>query len=126
MTTSYHGGRGGAPYTDLSRKLRSTSTDAERRLWRHIRDRQLAGAKFRRQHQFGPYILDFFCAERCLAIELDGSQHTVPRGAAEDALRTRYLVDRGVRVLRFTNLEVMGETQGVLQKMLEVLVGPSP
>jgi very-short-patch-repair endonuclease len=125
-TTSYHGGRHGAPLTDLSRKLRRTSTDAERLLWSKLRAGRLDGAKFRRQHEFGPYILDFFCAKKSLAIELDGSQHTTAAGVESDEARTRYLAGRGVKVLRFTNLEVMRETDAVLQRILEVLLGPSP
>ena len=98
----------------LSRQLRRESTDAERILWRHLRDRQLAGAKFRRQHQFGPYILDFYCAEHHLAVEADGGQHYSDAGETRDAERTRYLAARGVRVLRFTNIEILQETDAVL------------
>jgi len=60
------------------RQLRRSSTDAEAFLWYHLRSRRLAGFKFRRQHPYGPFILDFFCAERNLAIELDGGQHFEP------------------------------------------------
>src|SRR5207244_9359425 len=95
-------------------------------LWSKIRGSQLYGAKFRRQHEFGPYILDFFCAEQRVAIELDGSQHITSDGVASDEARSRYLAAQHVRVIRFTNLEVMRETDAVLQRILEVLIGPSP
>ncbi|MCL5994855.1 MAG: endonuclease domain-containing protein, partial [Chloroflexi bacterium] len=71
-----------------SRALRQQQTDAEKHLWRLLRDRQFHGAKFRRQHPIGNYILDFYCHEAKLAIELDGSQHAEPDQAAHDAVRT--------------------------------------
>src|SRR6266487_4234680 len=91
------------------RWLRRESTEAERILWQLIRDRQIAGAKFRRQYQHGRYVLDFFCVERRLAIEVDGSQHYTPEGIDRDLRRTAYLTNCGVRVLRFTNVEVLRE-----------------
>jgi len=64
----------------------------------------VGGVKFRRQHEYGPFILDFYCHERKLVIEVDGGQHAAPKNAAEDAARTLYLESHGLRVLRFTNL----------------------
>src|SRR6266498_3297074 len=93
--------------TNRRRRLRRESTDAEQALWRLIRDRQIASSKFRRQYQYGPYVLDFFCVERRLAIEVDGSQHYTLAGIARDLDRTGYLESCGVRVLRFTNVEVL-------------------
>jgi len=72
-------------------------TDAERALWKAIKGRQLEGLKFRRQHPAGPYILDFFCEQLLLAIEVDGGQHS----EETDAVRTAWLESEGIRVLRF-------------------------
>ena len=74
----------------------------------------MAGIKFRRQHQYGGYILDFFCSERSLVIELDGRQHAVREQAEYDAARTEYLEASGLRVIRITNTEVLNETEAVL------------
>ena len=111
----------------LARELRTTSTDAERKLWACLRGSALEGLKFRRQQPFGPYILDFYCHELRLAIELDGGQHYEPKQLAHDAHRTAFLQDRGLRVIRFTNLDVLQNLEGVIEKLLEVVDrGPSP
>ena len=94
-----------------ARRLRVTMTDAERKLWRTLRDRQVDGLKFRRQHPIGPYVLDFLCEERRLAVELDGGQHT----ADKDAVRTAWLADHGVRVIRFWNNDVLTNLPGVVE-----------
>jgi very-short-patch-repair endonuclease len=75
------------------------------------------GLKFRRQHPVGPYIIDFYCAELRLAIELDGGQHFTVEGLAYDRRRTGYLAARGVRVFRFTNSELIENTEGVLETL---------
>jgi very-short-patch-repair endonuclease len=103
------------------RQLRRERTDAELKLWRLLRGRQVAAAKFRRQHQFGPYILDFFCAEQRLVIEADGGQHFEPEHAARDARRTKYLEARGLRVLRFTDTEILLESEAVLEAIVRAL-----
>jgi very-short-patch-repair endonuclease len=108
------------------RNLRRQSTDAEAALWRHLRSRQLGGAKFRRQHEFGPYTLDFYCAEHRLAVEADGGQHLTPEGLAGDEMRRRYLQTCGIRVLRFSNLDVLNNLEGVLETILLALDRPSP
>ena len=111
--------------TALSRHLRSAPTDAEALLWHHLRARQIAGFKFRRQHAVGPYVLDFFCHEAGLAVEVDGSQHMDQ--AAQDEARTRYLETLAIKVLRFTNTEVLTETDAVLEVILSQLrTDPSP
>ena len=97
------------------RELRRAATDAEQMLWRLLRRRQFAGVKFRRQHPFGRYILDFYCADHGLAVELDGGQHFTDEGRAHDERRAEYLATRGVRVLRFTNRELFEEREGVLE-----------
>ena len=102
-----------------ARKLRSNATTAERVLWYHLRCRRLAGFKFRRQHVIGGYIVDFVCLSRRLIVELDGGQHA--ERAAYDRRRTRYLVSRGYRVLRFWNNEMLRDVEGVLEVILGVL-----
>jgi very-short-patch-repair endonuclease len=103
-----------------ARKLRRNSTDAEARLWHILRDRG-SGAKFRRQFPFGPYILDFYCLERRLVIEVDGSQHYEADGLAKDAERTALLEKSGLRMLRFTNLEVFMETDDVAESIRQAI-----
>jgi very-short-patch-repair endonuclease len=112
--------------TTQRRDLRHNPTDAERALWQLLRGRQLAGAKFRRQHSVGPYILDFFSLHRRLAIELDGSQHYSPEGLSHDAHRTRYLLALGIRVVRFSDRAVLNERNAVLTAILCELEDPSP
>jgi adenine-specific DNA-methyltransferase len=102
---NYHLGEPIVPHLRRVRRLRQESSDAERLLWKHLRGRQLSGLKFRRQHEFGPYILDFFCAERSLAVEVDGGQHYGDETVAYDRQRTEFLSNNGMRVLRLTNLE---------------------
>src|SRR5438874_1859252 len=114
MPTNYRGGAIKSTLLDRSRRLRRESTDAERAIWRLLRNRQFVGTKFRRQHEYGRYILDFFCPEQKLAIEVDGEQHLTPVGARRDAARSRHLAAQGVRVRRFTNIEVLRETDTVL------------
>ena len=98
--------------TGRSRRLRHDATDVERRLWYRLRSRQLGGAKFVRQERIGPYVADFACREQRLIIEVDGGQHaTDPR----DAVRDKWLADRGYRVLRFWNNDVLANTDGVLE-----------
>ena len=97
------------------RALRGRATDAERLLWRLLRSRQFLGLKFRRQHPVGPYIVDFYCAARRLAVELDGGQHFTIEGQTYDQQRTGYLATRGIRVLRFANNELFENTDGVLE-----------
>ncbi|MCD6298084.1 MAG: endonuclease domain-containing protein [Deltaproteobacteria bacterium] len=107
-----------------ARKLRKNMTDAERLLWRHLRNRQLGEYKFRRQRPIGPYIVDFVCLEKKLVIEVDGGQHA---GQVEsDAKRSGYLEDKGYKVLRFWNNEVLKETESVLTVVLSTLDGTSP
>ena len=104
--------------------MRHEPTKAEHVLWQLLRNRRLGGLKFRRQHQFGPYILDFFCAEQRLAVELDGCQHFFSEAA--DQSRTEFLNNNGVRVVRFSNAEVLEYAEGVLQAILAALRSPHP
>ena len=104
-----------------ARALRQASTTAEQLLWRHLRNRQLAGAKFRRQHPLGPYILDFVCLEQGLVVEIDGGQHADLQAQAYDQQRTVWLQQQGLRVLRFWNHEVVQQTNEVLARVLQAL-----
>jgi adenine-specific DNA-methyltransferase len=97
-----------------ARALRHTSTDAERLLWHHLRNRQLAGFKFRRQHPIGPFFADFACVEAQLVVELDGGQHFEVEAIAADARRSAVLERAGFTVLRFDNRQVLVETDAVL------------
>ena len=104
------------------RSLRRDMTDAERRLWSRLRRRQMAGFKFRRQHQVGLYICDFACVEAGVAIELDGSQHV--EQAAYDLRRDAILRSAGFRVLRFWNGDVLVRTDDVVETIYEALQRP--
>lgn len=99
-----------------ARTLRHAMTPAEHVLWTGLR-RYGAGARFRRQHPVGPFILDFCCPALRLAIELDGSVHDDPAHARHDAARTEWLAARGYRVQRFRNDEVLGDAAGVLARV---------
>ena len=124
---TYRGGLAKATLLERSRALRRAGTDAETLLWRSLRRRQMAGVKLRRQHQYGGYILDFFCSERSLVIEVDGGQHAVSEQAEYDVARTQYLEASGLRVIRFTNTEVLNETESVLSIIWDAVTSlPSP
>jgi adenine-specific DNA-methyltransferase len=114
-------------FLNLCRQHRVNATDAEVLLWRLLRSRQLAGIKFRRQHQFGPYILDFYAHEPRLVIELDGNGHALPERVALDAERTAFLESFGLTVFRFANTAVLQETEAVLtQSWDQVTRHPHP
>ena len=106
--------------TERARELRKTMTDAERRLWRRLREQQL-GARFRRQAPVGPYIVDFVSFQHRLIIELDGSQHAEAAQAAYDSSRTAFLEAEGFQVLRFWNNQVIENPDGVLERIYEQL-----
>jgi very-short-patch-repair endonuclease len=95
-------------------------TDAESLLWRLLRGRRMGGAKFRRQHPLGRYILDFYCIEKKLCLELDGGQHA---DALEyDRSRDAWIRDQGIRVLRFWNNQMLAETEAVLEVIYGAIV----
>jgi very-short-patch-repair endonuclease len=99
----------------FARELRQRHTDAEKLLWALLRNRGLGGFKFRRQHPVDPYVLDFYCAEKRLGIELDGAQHEGPQATCPDERRTARLLKQGIRVVRFPNQDVLADTQSVLK-----------
>ncbi len=106
-----------------ARELRRNATDAERTLWRLLRDEAFAKWKFRRQHEFGPFILDFFCAQANLVVEVDGGQHYSDEGAAADEQRSKVLGFSGITVLRFTNTQVLLERDAVAEAIRLALTG---
>lgn len=105
-----------------ARSLRLASTDAERHLWRRLRNRQLSGFKFRRQVPLAGYVVDFLCPDAGLIIELDGGQHH--DRADSDAIRTESLARDGFRVLRFWNDDALARTEDVLAEILRHLESP--
>ena len=115
--------------THLARNLRKNQSDAELELWWALRSRQIEGAKFRRQFPIGPSIVDFVCFEARLVVEVDGSQHALQEH--EDAIRTEFLENKRMTVLRFTNLDVLNNLEGVVSTIDELLAArrhhsPSP
>jgi very-short-patch-repair endonuclease len=107
--------------TPYARSLRKNQTEAERRLWRELRQRAI-GVRFRRQAPIGPYIVDFVSFERKLVIELDGGQHLEN---PKDEIRDAWLTQSGLRVLRFWNNEVLANTEGVMTVILRALGLPT-
>ncbi len=104
----------------LARNLRKNQTDTEQILWSHLRNRQVADCKFRRQYPIGAYIVDFVCLSKNFIIELDGSQHLDAKN--HDAARTKFLNDKGFKVIRFWNNDVLENTEAVLEKIYNVLM----
>ncbi len=101
-----------APIQQRARELRREMTPAEKTLWNRLRDRQLAGLKFRRQHPLGPFIADFYCAECRLVVEIDGDVHDLQ--AQHDLARTERFEEYGYQVIRFRNEQVLNDLNGVL------------
>jgi primosomal protein N' (replication factor Y) len=99
----------------FARHLRRTQTDAERKLWLHLRNRRTHGVKFRRQHPIEKYIADFCSVESQLIIELDGGQHL--ERTKEDGQRSRFFERKGFRVLRFWNNDVLLNTEAVVEQI---------
>jgi len=99
------------------KQLRNNATLAEKILWNRLRNQQLKGRKFRRQHSFGNYILDFYCPSEQLAIEVDGKGHDTMDYSEYDQKRTKCLNRCGIKVLRFTNREIVEHIEYVLGKI---------
>ncbi len=108
--------------TSTARELRNDPTEAEKHLWHELRRWNL-GIKFRRQVIIGRYIVDFVCYEKKLIIEVDGGQHAENR---RDKIRDQWLIDQGFKILRFWNNEVLGNLEGVIEKIIEHLESPLP
>ena len=105
----------------LPRALRRRQTDAERALWAKLRNRQIGGVKFRRQQPVGPYVCDFVSFEKRLVVEIDGGQHNSGTTRLGDAERTAWLRERGYRVVRFWNTDVVDNLDGVLEAIMEAV-----
>ena len=97
-----------------AKELRRELTPQERKLWGRLRNRQLYGLKFRRQHPLGRFILDFYCHEQRLVVEVDGHSHAEPGQERYDRARSEWLEQQGLRVIRFANGEVEANLEGVL------------
>jgi len=102
-----------------AKSMRSAPTPAEQHLWYHLRAHRFLGLKFKRQKPFGPYIVDFACLERGVVIEVDGGQHG--DDVAYDERRDQWLASQGFIVLRFWNHEVLNQTEGVLERIRQVV-----
>ncbi len=104
-----------------SRALRRNMTDAERLLWSKLRGKQLNGLQFNSQKPVGNYIVDFYCLRAKLVIEVDGSQHYSNDGKRKDKIRDEYMVQHGLRVLRFSDRDVLKNIGGVVEMILRHL-----
>lgn len=105
----------------IARELRRHQTDEEKELWRALRGRRFTGFKFPRQHTVGEYILDFYCADAKLAVEMDGSQHGQPEGIQRDAVREKFLTEQGIETLRFWNHQWHKNREGCLLEIWNVV-----
>ena len=109
--------RGQANHLDIKRRLRSTMTGPEIRLWSKLSARQFQGLKFRRQHGIGPYIVDFYCPEQSLVIEIDGDSHADADQILKDQLRDTYFQALGLHVIRYCNHDIVKNLDGVLEDL---------
>ncbi len=104
-----------------AKALRQSMTSAEELLWKHLRNKQLKGLKFRRQHPVDIFIADFYCHEKKIIIELDGGIHDLPEQHEYDDGRTFVLEEKGFKILRFKNEEIENELEKVLNRILSYL-----
>ena len=102
---------------ETRKALRSNGTPAEAVMWTQIRGRKINGRKWRRQFSVGPFIIDFYCPELKLGIELDGAPHYAPGGYEADELRTGYLREHGIRIIRFENKEIWASLESVIETL---------
>lgn len=112
--------------TARARELRRKQTWAEKKLWRLLRERQFAGYKFRRQHPFGKYFLDFYCAEARLVLETDGGGHGHPEQQIHDAERDAFLRANGIEIKRIWNRKLLNELEWVRQDLWRLLQKRAP
>jgi len=104
---------------NFSRQLRRSSTDAEKLLWSKIRRKQIKNFQFFRQKPIGNYIADFYCKEAKLVIEIDGGQHYEDMNIENDRIRNRFLEKQGLKVIRFTNLDILKNMESVINKIYD-------
>jgi len=109
----------------LAREQRKEMTETERRAWKILRNRSVLRVKFRRQHPLGRYILDFYCPEGHLAVELDGSIHSQPSQLRRDKKKDAFLAGQGIHVLRVPNGLVLQDPEGFVKKVLANLPSPT-
>ncbi|MBA4150799.1 MAG: DUF559 domain-containing protein [Verrucomicrobia bacterium] len=113
-------------FSPIARTLRKRSTWAEKTLWRWLRGRRFSGYKFRRQHKVENHILDFYCPEARLNIELDGGGHGHPEQQLQDSQRDAFLVAKGIRVMRIWNHRLLKEPEWVKAAIWQALQDGSP
>ena len=101
--------------------LRRTTTPTENMLWRRLKGKQFDGLRFRQQHGYGPYVLDFYCPSLRLCIELDGNIHDEEQVRLKDEERTEFLLEQRIHVLRFRNEDVENDVEGVLERIREYI-----
>ena len=109
-----------------ARELRRGMPPAQRRMWQLLRDRRFAGYKFRREHPLGPYVLDFYCPEARVSIEVDGRQHGFPEEQRRDQKKEAYLLGEGIMTRRFWNRQVTREPEVVKRCIWEILQERAP
>jgi very-short-patch-repair endonuclease len=105
---------------EFRKHLRNNCTPEESALWKHLKGKKL-GDKFRRQHSVGSYVLDFYCATKRLAIELDGQPHFTQEGINHDLERAKYLESHNIKIVRFENVRVLEDIEGVLKEIKRAL-----
>ncbi|MCP5463892.1 MAG: endonuclease domain-containing protein [Deltaproteobacteria bacterium] len=97
--------------------LRKNATLAENKIWLELKNRKFKNLKFRRQHGIGPYIVDFYCAEKKLVIEIDGDVHAIEKQVEKDKSREKYLREQGLRVVRYFNNDIYSNLENVLEDL---------
>jgi very-short-patch-repair endonuclease len=110
----------------LARTLRSNMTDAEQLIWSKIRRKQIGNLQFYRQKNIGNYIVDFYCPKAKLILEIDGGQHYESNGVRKDQTRERYLQGLGLTVMRFSNIDILKNIDGVSEKIEDYLKSTPP
>jgi very-short-patch-repair endonuclease len=103
------------------RALRNNMPEPEKRIWARLRAKQINGHKFRRQYSIGNFIVDFYCPEAKLAIEIDGDSHFSDKQSLYDVARQKYIESKGIHFLRFTNKDIIENAEGVLVRITESL-----
>ena len=99
------------------RELRHNTTPAEKLFWSKVANRAFQNLKFRKQHGIGPYVVDFYCAEKKLIVEIDGDSHATDRDIENDQERTKYLVGLSYEIVRYQNRDVINNVEGVFEDL---------